>query len=340
MRAAAFVLAGLVLAGGALASGAAAQVEPGAPEGARQTAHSQSVFDSFALPVGPFGLDDPAVRQVEGAVARSAWRLDDPEASVAGVMQGYRERLVGMGFEPLFECAGEACGGFDFRFEAEILPPPGMLVDVRDFAQLTANRDQPEGFVSILVSRVLDSVYVQTVSVVPPAHAAPAQAPTAQSPGAPTAPDAPDAESSAEAIGAPPAPETPSETVSLPQDEPALRARLSQDGHVPVQGLDFEVGGATLSPGSAEVIDRLADMLRRDQDLSVAVVGHSDNKGGLELNLALSRRRAEAVMRALVERGVPAARLEARGVGYLAPVASNATEQGRAQNRRVELVLR
>jgi len=72
----------------------------------------------------------------------------------------------------------------------------------------------------------------------------------------------------------------------------------------------------------------------------VVIVGHSDNQGTLDANLALSQRRAEAVRDALVSRGVAAERLDARGVGFLAPVASNATEEGRARNRRVELVLR
>ena len=299
---------------------------PGAPEGAVQTAHAVRDFDSYDLPVGAFGPDSRAVRQVEGAVAWSAWRLDDPQASVAGVMRGYRDRLDALGFEPVFSCAGEECGGFDFRFGAEILPPPGMLVDVRDFAQLSAERDAPGGFVSVLVSQVLGSVYVQTVSV-----GAPASAPGAE----PSTP----AEAPVEVTEVPLV-ETAPETAMLAQGERALLARLTEDGHVPVEGLEFEVGGAALSPGSADALDALARMLTREDELAVAIVGHSDNQGGLELNLDLSRRRAEAVMQALIDRGVPPSRLEARGIGYLAPVASNRTEEGRALNRRVELVLR
>ncbi len=109
---------------------------------------------------------------------------------------------------------------------------------------------------------------------------------------------------------------------------------------MPVRGLDFEVGGVRLSPGSAGVLDTLAQMLLGDAALSVLIVGHSDDQGPLEVNLDLSRQRAEAVLRALVERGVPADRLEAHGAGFLAPVATNASEAGRAANRRVELVLR
>jgi outer membrane protein OmpA-like peptidoglycan-associated protein len=366
------------LAATAFIGSAAAQVDPGAPEGARQTARAEREFDSYDLPIGPFGLDQQAVRPVEGAVSWSAWRLDDPQASVAGVMQGYRERLDALGFEPVFACEGEACGGFDFRFAAEILPPPGMLVDVRDFAQLTAERDEPAEAVSVLVSRVLDTIWVQTVSVAP--AEGDTETPVEPAPGSPDAPDAPDAQGmpdeatvgvtevpSAEtapasapgtsldaapdtAPGSAPdtlldeapdtAPGSAPETALLPEDERATLARLMADGHVPVQGIDFEVGGAELSEGSAEALDRLARMLSGDEGPAVAIVGHSDNQGGLALNLALSQRRAEAVMRALIDRGVPPDRLEARGIGYLAPVASNATEEGRARNRRVELVLR
>ncbi len=337
MRAAAPVLA-IALAGAAPAGSAAAQVDPGAPEGAVQTAHAVRDFDRYGLPVGPFGPDARRVEPVEGAVAWSAWRLDDSQASVAAVMQGYRERLDALGFETVFSCAGEECGGFDFRFGAEILPPPGMLVDVRDFAQLTARRDEPEGSVSVLVSRVLGEIYVQTVSVAPLEAVPGAESGAESGVGSGAEPGA-SAEAPVEVTEVPLV-ETAPETVILPQDQRALLARLMEQGHVPVEGLDFEVGGAALSEASAEALDMLARMLTRDEDLAVVIVGHSDNQGGLELNLELSQRRAEAVMQALIERGVPPAQIEARGVGYLAPVASNRTEEGRALNRRVELVLR
>jgi OOP family OmpA-OmpF porin len=295
-----------------------AQTDPGAPEGARETAHVVRDYDSYDLPVGPFDVHRRDVRKVEGAVAWSAHRLDDPVASVAGVMQGYRERLEGLGFETLLDCAGEECGGFDFRFGAEVLPPPGMLLDVRDFAQLSAARDEPEAYVSVLASRVLDSIYVQTVSVTPAAEPAEAATEIEDAPTVETAP----------------------ETVIQPRDARGLRERLTREGHVPIRGLEFEVAGTRLSDGSAEALDMLASLLTREKGLSVIIVGHSDNQGGLDVNIDISRQRAEAVMAALIERGVPAAQLEARGVGFLAPLASNATEEGRARNRRVELVVR
>jgi OOP family OmpA-OmpF porin len=128
--------------------------------------------------------------------------------------------------------------------------------------------------------------------------------------------------------------------VILAQDEKSLLDRLTDTGHVPVQGLIFETGGAALSEGSAPALEILARFLSRNPELAVVIVGHSDNQGPLDANIDLSKRRAEAVRAALIKRGVAAGSLEAHGVGYLAPVSTNATDAGRALNRRVELVLR
>ena len=86
-------------------------------------------------------------------------------------------------------------------------------------------------------------------------------------------------------------------------------------------------------------MDEIAKLLKTDAALKLRVVGHTDNQGGLDSNIALSKRRAEAVNAALVsQHGIAAGRLSAYGVGDLAPVASNTDEAGRAKNRRVELV--
>lgn len=296
---------------GALAAGpAVAQFDPGAPEGAVRTTELQSALDSYDLPIGRFGPEASPVRRLEGAIARRAYLLRDSEATVAEVVAAYAARLDEAGFESIFECEDRGCGGFDFRFGAEILPPPEMRVDVRDFAHLSAEQPETGEHVSVLVSRVLDAIQIQTVAIAP-----------APPPGdlMTVAPDS---------------------APVLPQDEQALLSTLMRDGHVRIDGLDFEPGGVALSSASDAVLDMLGRMLVRPEAPLVAIVGHSDNDGGLEFNLDLSRRRAESVMQALIKRGVASDRLEAHGLGYLAPVASNADEQGRSANRRVELVLR
>ncbi len=96
---------------------------------------------------------------------------------------------------------------------------------------------------------------------------------------------------------------------------------------------------AEIKPESKAALDEIAKLLKGEPNLKLHVVGHTDNVGGYEPNLGLSRRRAEAVVGALARNyGISAARLTPNGVAYLAPVAVNTTEEGRAKNRRVELI--
>ena len=113
--------------------------------------------------------------------------------------------------------------------------------------------------------------------------------------------------------------------------------KLTKDGFVSLY-VTFDTGKATIKPDSAKTLDDAAAALKMAADLTVEVGGHTDNVGAADANLKLSQGRAQAVMAALVERGVKADRLTAKGYGQSAPVADNRTEDGRARNRRVELV--
>jgi outer membrane protein OmpA-like peptidoglycan-associated protein len=113
--------------------------------------------------------------------------------------------------------------------------------------------------------------------------------------------------------------------------------KLSKDGFVTLH-VNFDTGKSTIQPDSAETLDAAAAALKEAADLKIEVGGHTDNVGTPEANLKLSQDRAQAVMAALVQRGVKADRLTAKGYGQTAPVADNRTEDGRAKNRRVELV--
>lgn len=118
-----------------------------------------------------------------------------------------------------------------------------------------------------------------------------------------------------------------------------MQKSLTAAGKVALYGIYFDTNQATLKPESKPTLDEIAQLLAADPALKVHVVGHTDNQGGLDSNMSLSKRRAEAVRAALIsEHGIAAERLAANGVSYLAPVASNADEAGRAKNRRVELV--
>jgi len=106
-----------------------------------------------------------------------------------------------------------------------------------------------------------------------------------------------------------------------------------------VNGILFDTGKADIKPESHPALQEVAKLLKGDPKLKVYVVGHTDNVGGLVANMDLSKRRAASVVLALTtEFGVPAAQLQSYGDGPYAPVASNDSEDGRALNRRVELV--
>ena len=130
-----------------------------------------------------------------------------------------------------------------------------------------------------------------------------------------------------------------SEREAMAQDISAnhLRDAIQKDGFVALD-VHFDTGSANIQPASMPLIEQTAAMLQSSPDLRIEIGGHTDNVGTAESNLKLSESRARSVMEALVARKVEASRLTAKGYGQTAPVADNRTEDGRAKNRRVELV--
>jgi OmpA-OmpF porin, OOP family len=119
-----------------------------------------------------------------------------------------------------------------------------------------------------------------------------------------------------------------------------LEARDTDRGLVLTLGdVLFDTGAATLKPGAATTIDRLAQFMRDYPERAVRIEGHTDAAGSDEANQALSERRAQAVREALVARGLDAARIATLGYGEARPIAGNDTPGGRQQNRRVEIVV-
>lgn len=125
--------------------------------------------------------------------------------------------------------------------------------------------------------------------------------------------------------------------LSLEFDADALLEALNAKGEVSIYGILFDVDRADLRPGSGEVLDTIATILKADSSLRIEVQGHTDNTGTSERNRLLSQQRAQQVVSALALFGIDRARLTARGFGADQPVAGNDTEEGRQQNRRVVL---
>jgi outer membrane protein OmpA-like peptidoglycan-associated protein len=131
----------------------------------------------------------------------------------------------------------------------------------------------------------------------------------------------------------------PMETKMVTVTSEEMARGLESSGKIALYGIYFDTDKADVKPESKAALEEMAKLLKTFPDLRVLVVGHTDSTGDREYNMGLSRRRAEAVVKSLRESyGIAASRLVPAGVGMLAPVASNRTEEGRAKNRRVELV--
>lgn len=136
----------------------------------------------------------------------------------------------------------------------------------------------------------------------------------------------------------------PSETTAEAAEEPSTEPTEVVLPDLPdLAAIQFETASATLTDSSSPVLDAAAaaliDALDARPGLAIEIEGHTDNTGDADANLALSQARADAVVTALTYRGVPASVLTATGLGQTEPIADNSTDEGRAQNRRVEFVI-
>jgi OOP family OmpA-OmpF porin len=269
--------------------------------------YSQKAFDEFILPLGK--ADDGKFtksQRLEGKVTRL--RYDCPGGrTVLEVFRNYEGALKRAGFQTLFACALEECGanGGTMYHGVDELP----WTPDHGLRYISAKLARPEGdaYVSLAVDdegflRAADGTY------------------------------GPAAQLYVIEI-------KPMEAGLITVDAAALANDISRTGHASVYGIYFDTGKAEVKPESDAALKEIAKLLGQDPKLKLHVVGHTDNVGTLASNMDLSRRRADAVAKVLTTKyNIAAARLTAQGVGPLAPVASNDSEDGRAKNRRVELV--
>lgn len=124
----------------------------------------------------------------------------------------------------------------------------------------------------------------------------------------------------------------------LTADASTLSDEINKSGHVAVYGIHFDTGKAVILPDSENILGEIVKVLQQNADLKLRVEGHTDNQGNAAANQALSEKRAQAVVAWLTAHGIAAARLSAKGLGQTKPLADNGTDDGRAKNRRVELV--
>jgi hypothetical protein len=196
---------------------------------------------SLMVPTGPFAAGALPVRRIEGAVDLRAYRLEAAGRSLTELASPLRAALEAQGYRIALDCETRACGGFDFRFAIEVMPEPGMHVDLGEFRYIVA--ETADEAVTLLVSRSPSFGFVQVGRVGPAPweqDAAPVEAPVA-----PVAPEPPVVTDHGEGPTDPALPEAPVAPVA-PLDPGDLIAVLEAEGHVALEDLVFASGSAAL----------------------------------------------------------------------------------------------
>lgn len=319
-----FRFAALTLLSLAVSSGAAAaraeKDRPGGKDHPLLSRYQGSILYMYGdSALGPARIvdrdkDKPVVRTVEGRLANRVY-WTSTGASALEVHRNYQHALQAAGFETMFACETMQCEQRkvqrlvqDFPREAKWIEFSPMVTSIFNsanqpaFHYISARKQTGAGYTYVQVALAGDNRVEQFIQIVEPAQAA---------------------------LG------------KVTVDAKAIGAGLQRDGKIALYGVNFDTNKAVLREDSAPQLQSMADALKAQPAMKVLIVGHTDNQGDIEANLALSQKRAQAVAEALSGKyGIAASRLSARGVSSFAPVSSNATEEGRARNRRVELVVR
>lgn len=263
------------------------------------TGYDTKDFDATRLQAAPF-KEGLATdeRRPEGRITRIAYRTA-PGASILEVFRNFQGQLSAAGFETLLDCEVDLCGGIPFSEALDALPIPQMWIDGFTYRYF-AGRKASEGGETYATVLVSQNNDAVTVQLV------------------------------VAEVGA---------MADKMVDAAAMAKGLGETGHIALYGIYFDTDKAVVKPESGPTLAEIAQLLAGEPGLSVVIVGHTDSQGDYDYNMDLSERRAAAVAAALAEGyGIAAQRMRTAGVGYLAPVGSNASEGGRALNRRVELV--
>ncbi|MFQ6547333.1 OmpA family protein [Aestuariibius sp. 2305UL40-4] len=284
---------------------------------------------TYSMPIGPWAETGVAVEERTGTVNRRVWRIGGG-LTTAQLIAPIRQQLEADNWDILFACETEGCGGFDFRFGIDVIGAPRMQVDLGDFRFLSAERPEDAAALLVLVSRTSSAGFVQMISV-------------AGGLDLPLTAVVKEDETPRESATAEPSP-PPRPIIAAPTTTTGLSGNIARDlgtvGRAILGDLNFATGSSDLGPGPFASLDALVASLRTDPALRIALVGHTDAEGSLEANIALSRARARSVLQRLVDSyGIDRTRLEGEGMGYLAPIGNNRTEEGRAANRRVEAIV-
>lgn len=279
--------------------------------GGNLTQQIESPADSVRLPrrVWSQGTVFPGV---EGAVRRSVYTVLNPSLTTLQLVDPLRQALLDDGYQQVFACADAECGGFDFRFQLDLIAAPDMYVDLGNYRYVLMEKPGAAPHLVGLVASSSASTGYLHVTEVGEAYL-------------------PEITGSAPTEGA---------ADRIPVGPSDLIAQLLKSGHAVLSDLEFGTGSSELGVGPFPSLRTLAEWLAENPSAQIVLVGHSDAVGSLEANASLSRRRAQSVLERLTSvLGADRSQMAADGAGALSPIASNLDAEGRAQNRRVEVVL-
>jgi OmpA-OmpF porin, OOP family len=266
------------------------------------------LFTQPAKHYGGPGKNLDATVPLEGKLTRITYR-GPAERSALEVFRNYEQALKSAGFQTVFACARDECGGRNFNHA--VSPREGYT----SFGEYHAE----QRYLAARLARAEGDVYVSLYVVLNKAGGGPDE-------------DRPMIQLDVIEL------KTMEERMVVAKAEDMQR-EIGTEGRVAVYGILFDFDKDTLRPDSKPQLEEIAKLLKRAPSLKVLIVGHTDAKGGMDYNQKLSERRARAVVEALTrDYGIGRGRLTPVGVGMAAPVATNRTDQGRGLNRRVELV--
>jgi outer membrane protein OmpA-like peptidoglycan-associated protein len=283
--------------------------------------YQTSDFDEMTVPLAPLeGRTFGKVDSSKGRITRIAY-LAPPGKSELEISSNFEQALQNAGFQKRFGCRGtadsEACGNaFDV---SDALIPDSRL------SRLAANHGDFNAMNHGLWS-FDKQIFLETARLERADGPVDLVLLVTGNEGKPSGIYLQICETKAMATG----------QVSV--DAKGMAQGLSRQGHVALYGIHLGTDSATIEAESNPTLGEMASLMKSQPALKVYIVGHTDNSGALEHNLTLSTQRAQAVLKALQNLGVPAARMAAKGMASFGPVATNATDEGKAKNRRVELV--
>jgi len=266
----------------------------------RKSSHVDT--ETITIPVAPNAADKTPLN-LTGDLSRHFYVIKD--VSTLKVFENYKQALNKAGFTVLSKCELAECGSEDAaeKLGAKVSLENSVYNDYRKPYYMLAKKASEAGdiYVSIFVGGFENQVSVQQIIL--------------QKKGVVTG--------------------------LVKVDADSLKQQIDADGKALIYGIYFDTGKSAVKPESKPTLDVIAQLLTKNKDLLLYVVGHTDDTGAGAANVELSRQRAAAVVNELVTTyKIPAARLQAQGVGPYAPAGNNTSDAGKQKNRRVELVKR